>query len=263
MNMFRQILFLLFCFSLLSCTGHWFSARVDVAMCGESRIRLIEGGGDKRKVRSTCVPPIAFYLSAEKKTVICRRGFPDNFTTPWDAQFAQRGDEDLVTVESETNTEEARSDTITHELSKGYWFKVFPVINNKSDYYLVVTELTFLVREEGGWKDADVSECGSSSNPYLYILDNSGGSTGSRNQGKFARGSYTSYDQFNKTFVQGNLAFYLQGLPEPPESDAVFGRRVPTYFIRWNMFGDFYTREGQQVGNFTKTGHFTTRGSSF
>ena len=270
--MLRACFYLIFLTASLSCSSsNYFSSQVRVKMCGGARARLVQEAGGSQGVKSTCLPPVVFYLpESEEKKVVCRRGLPNNFATPWDFQLQQAGKSDLAAEGAEPE-EEARSDIIIQDITGDYWFKVFPLIENKTNYYLVVTSLEFKVKSGSGEpenKTFDSSYC--ETEPYLYILDNSGSSTGSRGQGEFAQGSYTTYDQFDRAFVQGNLAFYVDGLsaaesPSTQQNTNFFSsrRRVPNYFVGWEMIGTFYTESGQQVGSFEKRGYFSTRRSSF
>ncbi len=274
-DMFRKIYFTFLILSflpVLSCgKGNYLSSQVDIKMCGGTKTQLVDG----TEARSTCIPPVVFYLTgSEKKKVICRRGLPDNFITPWDDEFLAQGRQEQTTDGSGSDTgEEARPDTIIHEIG-GYWFKVFPVINNQSNYYLVVTDLNFKVRLGNTASEDKTFSDYCETNPYLYILDHSGLSTGSRSnrsrssdQEEITQGSYTTYDQFDRAFVMGNLAFYVDELPEPPNAttsnDRFTNFRIPNYFVEWQMLGTFYTETGRQVGSFQKRGVFSTRRSSF
>ena len=265
----NKIYFIFLILSLLpalSCTvGQYFSSQVDVKFCGSTALRSISGGS-----KQVCEPPVVFYLpEGQKQTVICRRGLPDNLITPWDFQIQQERGDSPLEAGGTTQGEEARSDTITHEIG-GYWFKVFPGIKNNSNYYLLVTNISFNVSAgglEGIRKPFDSSYC--EKTPYLYMLDNSDISTGnpSVQSAQFAQGSQITYDQINRTFVQGNLVFYLDGLPKPSETVSRSNRftsvRIPNYFVEWQVLGTFHQMEtGNQVGTFQKTGFFSTQRSS-
>ena len=263
----NKIYFIFLIFSLLpvlSCTlSNYFSSQVDVNFCGSTTLRGRSG--------QVCEAPVVFYLPEDQKqTVICRRGLPDNLITPWDFQLQQeRGDAPPETG-STPQGEEARSDTITHEIG-GYWFKVFPGIRNNSKYYLLVTHINFII-DTGDSKEIrkpfDSSYC--EKTPYLYMLDDSGISTGDRSvqSAQFARGSLVNYDQVNRTFVQGNLVFYVDKLPDPSgassSGDRFSSLRIPNYSVEWQVFGTFHdVNTGTQVGTLKKRGFFTARGSSF
>ena len=282
----RKIYFIFLIFSLLpvlSCTSrHHFSSRVDVEMCGSARVQPIRDGSGELvkdssgtiKTTTTCVPPVVFYLAGEEKEkVICRRGLPDNFTAPWDAERRAQGREDAQEDGSDNTGEEARSNIITHEIG-GYWLKIFPVIRNYNNYYLLITQLEFKAKlGNSEWQDVSLGGNYCETSPYLYILKPSGVSQKRRSPKErqsldLAEGSYVDRGQFDKTFVMGNLAFYLDGLPEPEiASQANNNRftdlRISNYLIEWRMFGNFYTAGGEQVASFQKKGQFTTQRSSF
>lgn len=263
----NKIYFIFLLFSLLpslSCTiGQYFSSQVDVNFCGSATLR-----GESRQV---CESPVVFYLpEGQKQTVICRRGVPDNLITPWDFELQQERGDPPPETGSTAQGEEARSDTITHDIG-GYWFKVFPGIKNNSKFYLLVTQIAFIINagdSEQVRKQFDSSYC--EKTPYLYMLDNSGISTGDRSvqSAQFARGSLINYDQINRTFVQGNLVFYVDGLPSPSGTASGDNRfttlRIPNYSVEWRILGTFHEMNtGTQVGSFQKRGFFNARGSSF
>ncbi|MDE0151291.1 MAG: hypothetical protein OXK80_02185 [Bdellovibrionales bacterium] len=269
--MFKKlyIIFLIFIFlPFLSCVeGRYFSSQVDVQMCGATR-----RAGDQ----IVCVPtPIVRFKGQED--IICRRGLPEPFTTPWDEFRAQQGEE---TTGGESQDGE-RKNSIFLSVSD-YWFKVFPVIRNRSAYHLVIEEINFKVK--GGGADAQVTDKPFASGycettPFLYILNPGTSSEGEK--GVCARtqhdrdrgipdcneGSYTTYSDFARSYVMGNLAFYLDGLPAPPEvntNDSNFTTlRIPNYSVNWEIKGIFYTVSGEQVGSLQKRGRFRTQRSSF
>ena len=274
--MFKKIYFVFLIFSflpVLSCVeeGH-FSSQVDVQMCGGARRKKVE---DQFEI--TCVPnPVVHFKGQED--IICRRGLPEPFTTPWDELRATRGDG----TTGDASQQKERKNVIFHSVND-YWFKVFPVIRNRSAYYLVITEVNFKVKSSGAGAqitDKPFFSGYCETTPYLYIFDPG---TASKNDNgvcvrtekdsidtgipKCGEGSSISFSDFEQSYVMGNLAFYVDGLPVPPGADNNNNRfttlRIPNYSVDWEIQGIFYDIKGAQVGSLQKRGTFRTQRSSF
>ena len=268
--MFKKIYFIFLLLSvlpILSCveSGH-FSPQVDVQMCGSTR--RVEGN-------IVCAPnPVVRFKGQED--IICRRGLPEPFTTPWD-KVRRENLEDGDSAPQPTE----RKHTIFLSVSD-YWFKVFPLIWNRSEYHLVITEVNFKVRSSGA--NAQVADKPFASGycetePYLYIFEP--GTASKNDNGVCARteeerkikkipdcpaGSFTSVSEFEQSYIMGNLAFYVDGLPPPPQAantNRFTSLRIPNYSVEWEIQGIFYERNGEQVGSLQKRGTFRTQRSSF
>jgi len=246
-------------------------------MCGAARTvistRINTGTNQEEEVvESRCVPsPVVHFQGQED--IICRRGLPEPFTTPWDRERREEGDG----TDSAPQQDERRN-SIFLSVSN-YWFKVFPVIRNRSKYYLVITDVNFKARSSvarGQIQDKPFRSGYCETTPYLYIL-NPGTSEGNesvcarndadreKNIPECHEGSFTSYGQFERSYVMGNLAFYVDGLTAPPQeaNNRFTPLRIPNYSVNWEILGIFYTENGNQVGNFQKRGIFRTQRSSF
>lgn len=274
-DVLRSICFLFLILSLLpllSCIeGRHFSRNVDVQMCAD--IRIVK---DNEKDITNCVhSPVVHFQGQEN--IICRRGLPEPFITPWDAARRQQGDNAEGAQEQEN-----RSNNVFISVND-YWFKVFPVIKNRNAFHLVITQINF--RARAGEANNQITDKSFSSGycetvPYLYILEPG---VSAQNQGELEcaipntvndkkgvpqclQGSYTSHSEFEQSYVMGNLAFYVDGLSAPPQrvnNNRFTTLRVPSYFVEWEVRGIFYSEDGRQVGSLQKTGAFQTQRSSF
>ena len=263
---------------VLSCSQeHYFSSQVDVQMCGATRTREVENARGEREYKTTCIQSPVVHLQGHEN-IICRRGKPEPFTTPWDAILRAQGRGDQTAGDTGTENE-PRKDVILTPV-EDYWFKVAPVIRNRTDQYLVIKNVDFKVKPSGSNStvtDKPFPSGYCETEPYLYIF--SPGSTSrdnpcaktdrdrERGMPECLEGSSTSYSDIDRSYVMGNLSFYLGGLPSPSASAQNNNRfpttRIPNYSVEWRMEGTFFTGNGEQVGNFKKRGSFRTQKSSF
>ena len=221
--------------------------------------------------------PVVFFQGREN--VVCRKGLPRRYIPPWDIRFIQRG----RTEQAGSNirdAEEENNDAILTSVGN-YWFKATPLIDNKSNHYLIITDINLRVtlNDRGQTQSTEVSfSDGYCDTTPLYIFDNSGlasgdpASSNNISNPNAVHGSFTHFSDINKSFVMGNLVFYAGGLPEPSSNtegnDRQFGDlKIPRYTVYWQMLGTFYRLEnnnqGEYVANFQKRGSFTTQPSSF
>ena len=222
--------------------------------------------------------PVVFFQG--KENVICRKGLPRRYIPPWDIRFIQQGRADQA--ESGTrDVEQENNDAITTSVSD-YWFKFTPLIDNQSKHYLLITDLHLKVvlKDQGESQSAPKNfSDGYCETTPLYILDNSGEPSGDTTSlvnslnPNAVHGSFTHPSDIHKSFVMGNLVFYVDGLPAPSsntdeDSTGSFkDLKIPRYTVYWQMLGTFYRLEnnnrGEYVANFQKRGSFTTQPSSF
>ena len=224
--------------------------------------------------------PVVFRQGNEK--VVCRKGLPRRYLTPWDIALVEQGRAEDANTEIREEGEENSSnnnDTVVESV-EDYWFKVTPLIDNESNHYLIITDFNLRIVSSG--RDRQTAEAtfsdGYCETSPLYIFDNSGQPSGdpgdtSVRSTSLVHGSYTLPSDINKRFVMGNLIFYVGGLPNSEEGESSSRSpsfspiTIPRYTIHWQMLGTFYRlgsgNTGEHVANFQKKGSFSTQPSSF
>ena len=221
--------------------------------------------------------PVVFLQGREN--AVCRKGLPRRYIPPWDIRFITEGREEQVQTVAIQDDEEINNDAILTSVDD-YWFKVTPLIDNRSNHYLIITDFNLrVVLNQGGERqsqEASFAEGYCETTP-LYIFDNSGDPSGDPSSSSSERsntvyGSFTHPSDINKSFVMGNLVFYVDGLPTSQEvttgrSQSFKNLNTPRYTVYWQLIGTFYklvdNNKGEHVANFQKKGSFYTQPSSF
>ena len=230
----KIILFCIYFFGFLSCRVT-LSSQVQVEMLGSP----------------SSLVPIVFYKGNEN--ALCRKGLPDNYYLPWD----------------EENTEDSENEERIDEVQTSvddFWFRFYPVIDNESSFYLVITELRIKIFRGGEQVAQEEFTEGWCNTSPLYFFEPKGGGE---------HKSYTAPYHINMSFVKGNLWFYVGGLEQDQQQDTGPSRsfqeiKISEYSVEWQMLGYFalengrtVNEEGEQIGGFQKTGSFTVLPSSF
>ena len=201
-----------------------------------------------------------------RENSICRRGIPDNYLTPWDADRERSGERELQESETQEGSggdQQQRGDEFYVDVDD-YWFKFAPAIENNSRFYIVITEINIRVfrgnnevgtqKFEGGW-------CGT--DPLYFFEPKGGGHEKSR----------IGISDIGKRFHKGNLIFFMSGLSVDQQSESQAGsqtalrgfqqKRLPRLSVQWEVLGYFAQRNGSRVGGLQKRGAFSVLPSSF
>ena len=230
----KIILFCIYFFGFLSCQIS-LSSQVKVSMLGAP----------------TSPIPIVFYKGNEN--AICRKGLPDDYRLPWSFE------DDTASGDSEEREDEIQINV------DDFWFRFYPVIDNETPFYLVVTELRIKVfhgLEQVAQEEFTDGWCNTTP---LYFLEPKGGGE---------HKSYTLPHHINTSFAKGNLWFYVGGLPQEQQDDSLSRSfqeiKIGEYNVEWQMLGYFALENGRitnekgvQIGGFQKRGSFTVLPSSF